>query len=196
MKRVAVYCGSRAGRDPDYKRAAVSLGEEIVSRGMELVYGGGSVGLMGVVADTVISLGGRVTGVIPGFLNVREVGHSGLDELIEVKTMHERKLKMIDLAEGFVALPGGFGTMEELFEVLAWSQLDLHPHACGLLNVRGYYDGLLVMLDRMVEDGFLNPQTRALLLAEASPVALLDAMIGWEGKQPGASLGTFLSPRP
>ena len=143
MKTIAVYCGSSSGHDPAYIQAAKDVGKLLVDQGIDLVYGGGSVGMMGAVADAVLQGGGKVTGIIPTFLESKELGHHGVTELIVVETMHERKIKMFEMADGFIALPGGLGTMEELFEVLAWSQLAIHRHPCGLLNVRGYYDGLL-----------------------------------------------------
>lgn len=151
----------------------------LVEQGIDLVYGGGSVGLMGAVADAVLEGGGKVTGIIPTFLDNKELGHQGLSELIIVETMHERKIKMFDMADGFIALPGGLGTMEELFEVLAWSQLAIHRHPCGLLNVRGYYDGLLQQLRHMVSSGLLRGEDRSRLIASDDPSELLEAMRFW-----------------
>ena len=149
MKRLAVYCGASKGHEPAHLEAARSLGQLMAERSIGLVYGGGSVGLMGAIADAVMEGGGEAYGVIPRFLKEHELGHRHLTELIVVETMHERKQKMIDLAEGFVSMPGGFGTLEELGEVLAWSQLGLHNFPCGVLNTKGYYDGLLAFADRM-----------------------------------------------
>jgi hypothetical protein len=162
----------------------------LVERGLGLVYGGGKVGLMGIVADTVLAGGGEVVGVIPEALMAREVGHAGLTELHVVATMHARKAAMADLADGFVALPGGFGTFEEFCEVLTWSQLGFHPKPCGLLNAGGYYDPLLALFDRGVEEGFIRPQHRALVIEETDPVRLLDR---FEEFQP-VSAGKWIKP--
>ncbi len=150
------------------------MGRVLVERGLGLVYGGGNVGLMGIVADTVLAGAGEVVGVIPEALMAREVGHSGLTELHVVRTMHERKAMMADRADAFVAMPGGFGTFEEFCEVLTWSQLRFHPKPCGLLNVAGYYDPLLALFDRGAEEGFIPPQHRALVIEETDPARLLD----------------------
>jgi hypothetical protein len=169
-----VFCGSNPGRRPEYTEAARALGRALVERGLGLVYGGGKVGLMGIVADTVLAGGGEVVGVIPEALMAREVGHAGLTRMHVVRTMHERKALMADQADGFVALPGGFGTFEEFCEVLTWSQLGFHPKPCGLLNVAGYYDPLLALFDRGVEERFIPPQHRALVIEETDPSRLLD----------------------
>ena len=174
MKSVCVFCGSRTGDDPAYEEAARALGETLARAGIELVYGGGHVGLMGVVADAALAAGGEVTGVIPEALVEREIGHTGLTELHVVGSMHERKAMMADLAEGFVALPGGTGTLEEFFEVLTWAQLGEHAKPCGLLNVAGYYEPLLAVFDHMVERGFLATHHRAMVLVETEPEALLE----------------------
>ncbi|MCB1097554.1 MAG: TIGR00730 family Rossman fold protein [Verrucomicrobiae bacterium] len=179
MKTIAVYCGSSSGHDPAYIQAAKDVGALLVEQGIDLVYGGGSVGMMGAVADAVLRGGGKVTGIIPTFLDSRELGHHGVTELIVVDTMHERKIKMFDMADGFIALPGGLGTMEELFEVLAWSQLAIHRHPCGLLNVRGYYDGLLLQLRHMVSEGLLRGEDRSRLIASENASELLEAMRYW-----------------
>src|ERR671932_40439 len=147
MRRLCVYAGSNAGARPEYARAAEELARELVARGIGLVYGGGRVGLMGVLADTVLAGGGEAIGVIPQALVDREVGHQGLTELRVVGSMHERKALMAELADAFVALPGGYGTWEEFFEIVTWVQLGLHPKPCGLLNVAGYYDPLLALAD-------------------------------------------------
>ena len=174
LRRICVFCGSNAGRRPEYAEAAREMGRVLVERGIGLVYGGGNVGLMGIVADTVLAAGGEVVGVIPEALMAREVGHAGLTEMHVVRTMHERKALMADRADGFVALPGGFGTFEEFCEVLTWSQLGFHPKPCGLLNVAGYYDLLLALFSHAVDEGFVPPQHRALVIEETDPARLLD----------------------
>ena len=180
MKTIAVYCGSSSGHDPVYIQMAKNLGQLFVDQGIDLVYGGGSVGMMGALADAVLAGGGKVTGIIPTFLEGAELGHHGVSELVVVDTMHERKIKMFDLADGFISLPGGCGTMEELFEVLAWSQLAIHCLPCGLLNVRGYYDGLLSQLRHMVSEGFLRGEDRSRLISSDNPAELLEAMRYWK----------------
>lgn len=176
LKRVCVFCGSSPGYAPSYRRLAERLADAMTSRGIALIYGGGRVGLMGILADAVLAGGGHVIGVIPGALVAREVAHLGLPELRVVGSMHERKATMADLADGFVALPGGFGTIEELFEALTWTQLGLHAKRCGLLNVDGFYDPLLELLDNAVTAGFLKEENRQLLDAADEPEALLDAL--------------------
>jgi uncharacterized protein (TIGR00730 family) len=176
IERVCVYCASAPGHDPVIQAAAVSFGRLLVAEGLGLVYGGAAVGLMGLVADTVIEAGGRVTGVIPRRLFPREIPHRGLTELVEVDSMHERKTRMFELADAFVALPGGFGTLEELAEVTTWAQLGIHQKPIGVLNVRGYYDSLLAFLDRGVREGLLRPDNRALLVDRDEPAALLQAL--------------------
>jgi uncharacterized protein (TIGR00730 family) len=173
-KKICVFTGSRHGSSPEYALAAQHLGRELVARKYGLVYGGGNVGLMNVVANTVLELGGSVTGVIPSALVSKEVAHRGLTELRVVGSMHERKALMAEFSDGFVALPGGIGTMEELFEVLSWAQLGLHDKPCGLLNIAGYYDSLVSFLDGAVEKDFLRPKHRALMLVEEDAAALLD----------------------
>jgi uncharacterized protein (TIGR00730 family) len=176
MKRVCVFCGSSPGVRPEYVAAARWLGELMVDRGLGLVYGGARVGLMGAVADAVLAGGGEAIGVIPHALMQKEVAHAGLTELHVVDTMHQRKAMMADLCDGFIALPGGFGTFEEFCEVLTWSQLGFHPKPCGLLNVEGYYAPLLALFDQGVREGFIRPQHRALVLEETDPAALLERM--------------------
>ena len=176
MKSVAVYCGSSSGNKEIYIQQAQEMGRELARRGQTLVYGGGCVGLMGTIADAVLAEGGKVIGVIPGFLADKELAHQGCTELHVVETMHQRKLLMADLAEGFVAMPGGFGTLEELFEVLTWGQLGLHDKPIGLLNVEGFYDQLLGLCDHMAGEAFLRPENRNQVLQNATPAALLDAM--------------------
>lgn len=179
MKSVAVYCGSSAGTNEMYREQALVMGRELAGRGMTLVYGGGRVGLMGAVADSVLQHGGKVIGVIPDFLADKELAHLGLTELHIVKSMHERKLMMADLAEGFVAMPGGFGTLEELFEVLTWGQLGLHKKPTGVLNVLGFYDHLLAALDHMANEGLLRRENRGQLLQDATPAGLIDKMLAF-----------------
>jgi hypothetical protein len=166
--------GSRRGVRPEYADAAQQVGRELVGRGYGLVYGGGNVGLMTVVADTVLGAHGHVTGVIPESLVEKEVVHRGVSELRIVQSMHERKAVMADLSDGFVALPGGIGTMEEFFEVLSWAQLGMHDKPCGLLNVSGYYEPIVQFLDHAVAQDFLKPKHRALLIVEAESKRLLD----------------------
>jgi uncharacterized protein (TIGR00730 family) len=173
---ICVYCGSRDGASAAYARAAAAVGEEIGHRGWQLVYGGGRAGLMGRVADAVLAAGGRVTGVIPRTLMEREVGHTGLTELHVVDTMHERKRMMAERCDAFIALPGGIGTFEELFEVWTWRQLGYHDKPIGLLNVDGYYDALLGFLGHTVASGFVSTPQRALLEVATEPVGLLDAI--------------------
>lgn len=180
MRRICVYCGSSAGTDPAFREAAASVGRELVRRGMGLVYGGGSVGLMGVVADAVLSGGGEVIGVIPRKLVELEKEHRGLTKLIETDTMHERKRLMMEHADGFLVLPGGYGTLEELFEVIAWLQLGFHQKPVGLLNVSGFYDLMLAHLDHMVKFGLLKEAHHSLLLVNSDLVSLLDSMKAFE----------------
>ena len=180
IQRLCVYCGSAAGHDPVYAGAARELGLAIAQRGMSLVYGGGHVGLMGIVADAALAAGAKVTGVIPTALMDSEVGHTQLTELRVVRDMHERKALMAELADGFVALPGGIGTLEELFEVMTWLQLGYHRKPVGLLNTQGFYDDLLRMLNKQRDTGFLKPAHHALLITEADTAALLDRMTAFD----------------
>ena len=186
LRRLCVFCGSSLGATPDYADAARALAGELAVRGIGLVYGGAHVGLMGVVADTCRSFGVEVTGVIPAALVEAEVAHTGLDDLRVVGSMHERKALMAELADGFVALPGGFGTLEEFCEVLTWSQLGLHevPKPCGLLDVAGFFTPLLALFDGAVEQGFIRPQHRGLVLGAGEPGPLLDALSAWEPPPP------------
>lgn len=179
MRHVTVFCGSNPGTDPAYAEAARDLGTVLAARGIGLVYGGGRVGLMGVVADAVLAAGGTVTGVIPRDLWDKEVGHRGLTELVVVGSMHERKLTMADRSDGFVAMPGGVGTFEELFEVLTWTQLGIHDKPVGVLDVAGFYRPLLAFLDTAVTAGFLREGHRDLLLTAEDPAALLDLLATW-----------------
>jgi len=176
MKRVCVFAGSSAGVRPEYMTAATDLGRVLAARGIGLVYGGARVGLMGAVADAVLTGGGEVTGVIPRSLVEKEVAHSGLTELRVVTTMHERKALMADLSDAFIALPGGWGTLDEFFEILTWAQLGLHCKPCGVLNVQGYFDRLLSFLDHSVEQGFVRREYGALLAVSDDPSTLLDAL--------------------
>jgi uncharacterized protein (TIGR00730 family) len=180
VKRVCVFSGSSPGADPAYRAAATNLGRHLAERGIELVYGGAHVGLMGVLADAALAAGGRVIGVIPRSLVEREIAHPGLGDLRVVDSMHERKAQMAELADAFVALPGGVGTLEELFEVYTWNQLGLHAKPLGLLNVRGYFDGLVRFLDHAVEERFITRESRAMLLVGEDLDALLDGLAGWQ----------------
>lgn len=176
LQRVCVFCGSNAGTRPAYVEAAQELGHVLIERGIDLVYGGGHVGLMGALADACLAQGGRVTGVMPKALVEKEIAHRGLTDLRVVASMHERKALMADLADAFIALPGGYGTWEEFCEVLTWSQLGLHRKACALLNVNGYYDPLLAMADRAQEEGFLRDVHRNLVLTDTDPGRLIDRL--------------------
>jgi uncharacterized protein (TIGR00730 family) len=176
LRSLCVYCGSNIGADPEFAAATRGMAALLAGRGIRVVYGGGAVGLMGVLADAALAAGGEVVGVIPQALMDREIGHKGLTELHVVGSMHERKALMAELADGFVALPGGVGTLEELVEVYTWSQLGLHRKPLGLLNVSGYYDGLAAFLDHAVREQFLRPEHRAVLVVESQPDALLDRL--------------------
>jgi uncharacterized protein (TIGR00730 family) len=177
IERICVFAGSNPGTRPEYAAAARALGAELAARGLGLVYGGSSVGLMGVVADAALAAGGSVVGVIPRALFPREVVHAGLADLRVTGSMHERKAQMVDLADAFVALPGGLGTFDELFEVLTWAQLGLHAKPIGLLDVAGYFAPLLVLIAHAEAEGFVPPHDRDLLLRAAEPAALLDALL-------------------
>jgi uncharacterized protein (TIGR00730 family) len=180
MRSICVYCGSAAGNSPAFHLAATTLAHHLVSKNLELVYGGGNVGLMKVIADEVLKLGGHVTGVIPKALMEREVGHSSLNKLHVVSNMHERKALMAELSDGFIALPGGIGTMEELFEMFTWLQLGFHQKPLGLLNVDGFYDHLLQFLEHAVSSGFLKPEHNTLLIKENDPSLLINRMQHFE----------------
>lgn len=177
-KRICVYCGSRPGHDDRYRQAAVDLGRLLAARDLGLVYGGGHVGLMGVIADAALAAGGEVIGVIPEQLRQQEVAHDGLSELHVVTDMHERKALMANLADGFIALPGGLGTLEELSEMLTWQQLGIHTKPIGLLNAGGYYDALLAFLDRAVTDGYVRTSDRQRLRVADTAAALLELLAG------------------
>jgi uncharacterized protein (TIGR00730 family) len=177
MKSICVYCGANAGVSPLYAEAARALGRALVERGLALVYGGGNVGLMGIIADEVLRVGGEVTGVIPAALVEREVGHTGLTRQFIVKDMHERKAMMAALSDGFIAMPGGMGTLEELFEMLTWAQLGIHAKPIGLLNVDGFYDGLAGFIEHATGQGFIRPHHAALMMVEAEPLDLLRRLL-------------------
>jgi uncharacterized protein (TIGR00730 family) len=180
LRRVCVYCGSNPGNDERYAAATVALAEALVAADVGLVYGGASVGLMGLVADTVLAAGGEAIGVIPQDLVDREIAHTGLTALHVVDTMTERKVLMADLSDAFVALPGGYGTLDELFEVLTWSQLGIHAKPSGLVEVAGFWTGLTGFLDHAVVEGFLRPAHRSMLLVEEDPALLLRRLERWE----------------
>jgi uncharacterized protein (TIGR00730 family) len=176
MRRICVFTGSNYGNRPEYRRSACELGEELARRGLGLVYGGASVGLMGTVADAALAHGGEVIGVIPRSLFKREVAHRGLTQLHEVGSMHERKALMADLADGFIALPGGYGTFDELFEIITWAQLGLHSKPIGLLDVAGYFAPLLALIAHASKEGFIPPGNTHLLLHAEDPVTLLNQL--------------------
>ncbi|MGO9097008.1 MAG: TIGR00730 family Rossman fold protein [Bryobacteraceae bacterium] len=178
MRRLCVFCGSSFGSRPIYREAALEVGRGLARRGIGLVYGGASVGLMGALADAALEAGGEVIGVIPRALVEKEIAHRGLSELCVVESMHERKARMAERADAFLALPGGFGTLEEVFETLAWRQLRIHRKPCGLLNTAGYYDGLLAMLDHAAAEGFLRPENRALLVSDSGAERLIERLLG------------------
>jgi uncharacterized protein (TIGR00730 family) len=177
MQAVCVFCGSREGTRPSYAEAARLVGKTLARRGIGVVYGGGRVGLMGAVADAVLEERGEVVGVIPEALLAREIAHEGLTKLHVVDSMHERKRLMAGLSDGFVTLPGGYGTFEEFLEVLSWAQLGIHGKPCGLLDVDGYYEPLATLFDEAVKEGFVPPHHRLLVLIKRDPESLLDAMV-------------------
>lgn len=174
MSRICVFCGSNTGNLPEFSAAAREVARELVGRGYGIVYGGGGVGLMGVVADAALDAGGEVIGVIPEGLARKEVAHAGVRDMRVVDTMHERKALMSDLSDGFMALPGGLGTLDEFFEICTWAQLGIHTKPCGLYNVAGYFDALMEFLDRSVARRFLSPTHREIIMVETSAAALLD----------------------
>ena len=176
MKSICVYCGSTDKMHPAYQEAAWEMGATIAARGMQLIYGAGSTGLMGAVADGALEAGGEVIGVIPGYFNTPTLAHFGLTKLEVVDTIHERKARMIELADAFIALPGGFGTLEELFEALTWAQIGLHHKPVGLLNVRNYYDPLLKLIEHVHSEGFIYDEHSALFTCREKPGDLLDAL--------------------
>jgi uncharacterized protein (TIGR00730 family) len=176
---VAVYCGSNSGNDPAFAAAAMSLGRLLAERGIRLVYGGGHIGLMGAVADAVLDGGGEVHGVITRALEQKEIAHAGLTSLRVTETMHERKAAMADAADAFVMLPGGYGTLDEFFEVLTWAQLGIHAKPCAILDVDGYFDPLRAFLDGAVAAGFVHPSHLDMVIMDADPARLLDRLAGW-----------------
>lgn len=176
MKNICVYCGSSPGKRPEYTAAACELAEQLVKSDIGLVYGGASIGVMGAIADAVLNAGGRVTGIIPESLAEKEVLHTGVTELRIVKSMHERKALMAELSDGFIALPGGLGTLEELFEILTWAQLGLHRKPCVLLNINGYYNGLAAFIDHAIEEQFVKEKHRDLLIITDRPDEALKQM--------------------
>lgn len=180
MKNITVFCGSSSGFRVEYAEAAVNLAHCLAERNIRLIYGGGNVGLMGVIADEMMRQGGEVIGIIPDALDKKEVGHRGITELRVVGSMHERKALMAELTDGFIAMPGGIGTFEEFFEVLTWAQLGFHGKPCGILNVAGYYDGLLALCDNAVGEGFLRDIHRRLILDESEAVLLLEKMADFQ----------------
>jgi uncharacterized protein (TIGR00730 family) len=180
LSSVCVFCGSNGGADPAYLEAATAVGRSLAGRGLRLVYGGGNVGMMGAIADAALEAGGEVVGVIPRQIFDLEIGHTGVQDLRVVGSMHERKALMADLSDAFVALPGGIGTFEELFEVFTWAQLGLHRKPLGLLDVAGYYAPLETMLDHAVHQRFLRPETRAMLVRDDSLDGLLERFAGWQ----------------
>jgi uncharacterized protein (TIGR00730 family) len=184
MRRLCVFCGSSTGSRPEYQDVARRLGEVLAGRGVGLVFGAGHVGLMGVLADAVLRGGGEAVGVIPQALVDKELAHRGLTALHVVATMHQRKALMADLADGFAALPGGYGTADEFFEILTWAQLGLHAKPIGLLNVAGFFDPLLAWVDRCVGDGFLRPEHRELLRTSSDPAELLEALLSYTPASP------------
>ncbi|WP_329469206.1 TIGR00730 family Rossman fold protein [Exiguobacterium sp. 9-2] len=180
MNRLAVFCGSKDGAHPVFREAAGTLGQALAARDIGLVYGGSRVGTMGAVADATLAAQGQAIGVLPHFLQEKELAHPGLTELHLVHSMHERKAKMSELADGFIILPGGPGTMEEFFEVFTWTQLGLHEKPCGVLNIDGYYDSLITLFDTMERQGFLIPEHRAMLVVESDPDRLLERFATYE----------------
>ncbi|MFP5212061.1 MAG: TIGR00730 family Rossman fold protein [Acidobacteriota bacterium] len=190
MKRICVFCGSSPSSRPEYVQVARRLAHILVDRGIGLVYGGASVGLMGEIADAVLREGGEVTGVIPEMLLLKELAHPDLSELVVVNSMHQRKLKMSELSDGFIALPGGFGTMEEFFEVLTWAQLGLHQKPCGILDVADYYRHLVSFMDHMLSEGFLKDKWRNMVLIDTDPLSLLDRFDRYVPPE----IGKWLSP--
>ena len=180
MKRICVYCGSNPGKLTEYREAARVLGHALAARNLGLVYGGASIGVMGAVADAVLEKGGEAIGVIPFALATREVAHSGLNDLFVVDSMHERKAKMAELSDGFIALPGGWGTIEEIFEMLTWAQLGFHQKPCGLLNISGYYDHLFAFLEHAIDQRFVREEYRPMIMMEQTAGGLLDRYMRYQ----------------
>jgi uncharacterized protein (TIGR00730 family) len=183
MKRITIFCGSSMGNKDIFKNTTYALGQALVKRNINLVYGGAKVGIMGAIADAVLAAGGKVTGVLPTFLLQKELAHEGLTELILVETMHERKATMNKLCDGVLALPGGFGTLEELFEMLTWGQLGLHKKPVGILNIGGFYDSLNLLTQTMVDNGFLKSSNRDMLLFDDNIEAILDKMENYKAPE-------------
>jgi uncharacterized protein (TIGR00730 family) len=177
LRRICIFCGSSTGARPEYRAAAEAIAIELARRQVGIVFGGGCVGLMGIVADTALAHGAHVTGVIPSAMVAPEIAHRGLPDLRIVASMHERKSLMASLSDAFIALPGGFGTFEEFCEVVTWTQLGLHRKPCGLLNVAGYYDPLVTLFDRAVADGFIRPENRGIVVADSDPEKLITRLI-------------------
>ena len=180
MKSIAVFCGSSSGNKEIYREEAARTGRFMAEQGIDLVFGGGKVGLMGVLADAALEAGGRVTGVIPGFLQTKEVAHDNLSELIVVENMHARKALIHKMSDGFIALPGGYGTLEELFEMLTWGQLGLHPKPVGILNIAGFFDHILASLDHMLQEGFVHEINRRMVLCHHRLEDLLEQMHAYQ----------------
>lgn len=180
MDSIAVFCGSSEGYNEAYRETAYALGSVLAERGITLVYGGGKIGLMGAVAEGALQNGGKVIGIIPSFLQTKEIAHEGLTELIITDNMHDRKVKMYERCDGVITLPGGWGTMDEMFEMLTWGQLGLHTKPIGILNVNGYYDSLKVLMNNMVQEGFLNEYTNEIILNSDSIEELLELMNNYE----------------
>lgn len=191
--RIAIYCGANGGSDLLYRQAAAGVAAFLAGEGIGLVYGGGNVGLMGCIADAALKAGGQVIGVIPQSLMEKELGHGGVTELHVVRSMHERKQMMVDLSDGFIALPGGFGTLDELFETLTWLQLSFHAKPVGLLNVNGFFDGLLLFLDHMASQGFLKQEHRECLLVAEDPAELLARMRSFRAPELGKWIEKMVS---
>ena len=180
LRSMAVYCGSSPGNDPVYAQAAVAAGQALARQGIRVIYGGGGVGMMGALADAVLAEGGQITGVIPHFLDTRELKHPQVEDMRVVGSMHERKLIMVEESQAFLALPGGYGTLDELFEVLTWAQLRLHQHPVGLLNVCGFFDPLMAFLEGAVQRGFLTAQDRDRVLMDSDVEVLLERLDAWQ----------------
>jgi uncharacterized protein (TIGR00730 family) len=189
FRRICIFCGSSTGLRPEYRTAAERIAVELARRKVGIVFGGGCVGLMGIVADTALAHGGHVIGVIPSAMVAREIAHRGLPDLRVVASMHERKALMARLSDAFIALPGGFGTFEEFCEVVTWTQLGLHGKPCGLLNVAGYFDGLVALFDRAVADGFIRRENRGIVLADSEPGALIERLAEQPTPTAGAAIG-------
>ena len=188
LNRVCIFCGSSTGGRPEYREAAETIAAHLAKRRVDVVFGGGCVGLMGVVADTTLAHGGHVIGVIPSAMVAREIAHRGVPDLRIVSSMHERKALMASLSDAFIALPGGFGTFEEFCEAVTWTQLGLHRKPCGLLNVAGYYDPLVALFDRAVSDGFIRAENRGIVVTDSDPEALIDRLNEWPSTAGSATI--------